>query len=400
MAHPITPRLLRKSLMALGVLATTLAGGAGVFLPRRLRPVRGRSAGPLPVRHRALRPRHHGGHVAHDLSPDASLTRGQAAVFAAKAFDQSAARAGRRAALGEWWTSAPHYNLGLGTSPVPYNPLGGIVCDGEDVWASSTNETHAGAVSRIHASDGRVLGTWPLDDAYALLVALGRVFVTQVGSSTGGLFAIDPSQPPSPPSSLIAPVAGGINSLAFDGSRIWAAGGGAILTVTPASATPWPVTTTTAVAQAFSVLFDGTNVWALTDTQPGTLVRLDATGNPLQTVIVGSNPRFATFDGANIWVPNLGSANVTVVQASTGAVLATLPLVVGAEKSLPWAATFDGQRVLVTDLFSRVSLFKAADLSPIATVDLGAGLGEPYQACNDGTHFFLAVLGPNAVGRF
>src|ERR1700674_3172772 len=88
--------------------------------------------------------------------------------------------------------------------------------------------------------------------------------------------------------------------------------------------------------------------------------------------------------------------SVTVVQASTGVVLATLT---GNGLNLPWAAAFDGQRVLVTSLFARVSLFKATDLSPIGSFDIGFG-NAPYQASSDGTNFFISVVGLGAVARY
>ena len=69
-------------------------------------------------------------------------------------------------------------------------------------------------------------------------------------------------------------------------------------------------------------------------------------GAVLQTVTVGSGPNFPAFDGANIWVPNLASASVSVVRASSGAVLQTLT---GNGLNFPQAAAFDGQRVLVTN---------------------------------------------------
>ncbi len=36
------------------------------------------------------------------------------------------------------------------------------------------------------------------------------------------------------------------------------------------------------------------------------------------------SPQFPVFDGTNIWVPNFFSNSITVVQASTGNVVATI----------------------------------------------------------------------------
>lgn len=78
----------------------------------------------------------------------------------------------------------------------------------------------------------------------------------------------------------------------------------------------------------------------------GKLLKLDANGAILQTVTVGSGPQVPVFDGANIWVPNDFSESVSVVRASTGAVIATLT---GNGLSGSAAAAFDGERVLITN---------------------------------------------------
>ncbi|MFY9552773.1 MAG: S-layer homology domain-containing protein, partial [Thermoanaerobaculia bacterium] len=53
------------------------------------------------------------GTSATTYSPDNSMTRGQAAVFVSKSFDQVIARTSRRAVLGQWWTPQGSGALGL-----------------------------------------------------------------------------------------------------------------------------------------------------------------------------------------------------------------------------------------------------------------------------------------------
>jgi DNA-binding beta-propeller fold protein YncE len=147
-----------------------------------------------------------------------------------------------------------------------------------------------------------------------------------------------------------------------------------------------------------SVLYDGGNIWA-TNTATGSLVKLDSAGAILQTVTVGGSPQHPIFDGSNIWVPNLDSSSVSVVRASSGAVLATLT---GNGMNAPFAAAFDGQRILVTNIVpisSTVSLWKAADLTPIGSFSTGAGTG-PYGACSDGINFWIALNGSSQLARF
>src|SRR5207253_6371574 len=122
-----------------------------------------------------------------------------------------------------------------------------------------------------------------------------------------------------------------------------------------------------------------------------TLKKLDANGNILQTVTVGNVPRFPVFDGTNIWVPsgtNIADSAVTVVRASTGAVLATLT---GNRLNLPITAAFDGQRILVTNNDGlSVSLWKAADLTPLGSVSTGVN-AVPIGACSDGLNFWITL---------
>src|SRR4029079_1026400 len=116
--------------------------------------------------------------------------------------------------------------------------------------------------------------------------------------------------------------------------------GGTVSIVTPGSTLPW---TTVPAAGSFNqpwgLVFDGANMW-VTDRGAGTLLKLDWDGAVVQTVPVGLGPQSPAFDGANIWVPNGDDDSVTVVQASTGAVIATLT---GSVLTAPAAAAFDGQ---------------------------------------------------------
>jgi hypothetical protein len=141
--------------------------------------------------------------------------------------------------------------------------------------------------------------------------------------------------------------------IAFDGLRIWTAnlgngspGTGSVSLITPGASIPWAVST---VSLGFSTpqgaLFDGANVW-VTDSNLGQILRLSSFGSILQSVTVGTLPTYPMFDGTNIWVPNNASSSVTVLRASSGAVLATLT---GNGVSAPNSVAFDGERVLVTN---------------------------------------------------
>lgn len=76
------------------------------------------------------------GTSATTFSPDDPLTRGQAAVFVSKGINQALARSSRRAALGQWWTTTPHWDIGLGTTTVDNDPEG-LQSDGVDIWVAN-----------------------------------------------------------------------------------------------------------------------------------------------------------------------------------------------------------------------------------------------------------------------
>src|SRR5215470_4443052 len=110
-------------------------------------------------------------------NPTGTVSRDQMAAFVTRAQDSALRRGNKRAALQQFWTTTPRYlsaSGGLGTTAVGIAP-GLVQSDGEDLWVANSNNT----VSQVHASNGKVIGTWTgADGAFGVLVAMGRVFVT------------------------------------------------------------------------------------------------------------------------------------------------------------------------------------------------------------------------------
>jgi hypothetical protein len=296
----------------------------------------------------------------------------------------------RRAALDQFWTTQNATVLGLTT--VGSNPQL-LKSDGADVWVANIGVP--GTVSRVRASDGKLLETWTgATSAAGVLVAMGRILVTAI-ANTGKLYMIDPGQP----AGTVMTVASNLGvrpfGIAFDGARAWTANdGGSVTIITPGATIPWAATTvTTGFSEPAGALYDGANIW-VTDAGAGTLLKLDSAGAILQTVTVGSFPEIPAFDGTNIWVPNFGSGSVSIVRASSGAVVQTLT---GNGLLAPFAAAFDGQRVLITDNDS-VSLWNAADLTPLGSFSTGSG-SFPNGVCSDGVNFWI-TLGTGKLARF
>jgi DNA-binding beta-propeller fold protein YncE len=59
-----------------------------------------------------------------------------------------------------------------------------------------------------------------------------------------------------------------------------------------------------------------------------------------------------------------------------------------------------GDRILVTNRFAnRISLWKAADLTPLGFVSTGNGT-QPTGAGSDGLNFWITLQGTNKLARF
>ncbi len=324
--------------------------------------------------------------------PTSSVSRLQMAAFLSRSVDGVLKRGSRRAALDQFWT--PQNASVLGLTTVGISPAL-VKSDGLDVWVANGSSN---SVSHVRGTDGKLLETWTgATSAWGVLVAMGRVFVSGQ-TIPGKLYRIDPSQPAGAVTAVASSLGSQPLGIAFDGSRIWTANnGGSVSIVTPGATIPWTVTTvTTGFNNPWGILYDGANIW-VTNFGVNTLVKLDSSGAVLQTVTVGGGPLFPAIDGANIWVPNSGSDSVSVVRASSGAVLQTLT---GNGLNSPQAAAFDGQRVLITNFTGNsVSLWKAADLTPLASFPTGAGTG-PYGACSDGVNFWITLSGASKIARF
>jgi YVTN family beta-propeller protein len=332
------------------------------------------------------------GTTATTFSPNDPVIRVEMTTFLQRSLDQGLTRTSRRAALNQWWT--PQNTNAMQTITLAGTPQY-CAADGEDIWVSTE-----GPVVQVQASTGAVLGTWTgAVISQGILVAMGKVFVVDFG--TNSLDVIDPTQPPGAVTQSSNHLGRDPRSIAFDGTNLWTANGsGSVSIITPQS--PYTVTTvTTGFSFPWGILYDGAHIW-VTDEAAGTLLKLNSSGGIIQTITVGGGPGFPVFDGTNIWVPNGTDNSITVVQASTGNVVATILPDATNQLDAPFAASFDGERILVTNLNNNsVTVFKAADLSFIANVTTGSELF-PYSVCSDGINFWVPVetFGVGSVLRF
>jgi hypothetical protein len=332
------------------------------------------------------------------FSPNLDVTRLQMTTFLQRSTDQGLKRSNRRAALGQWWT--PKSADGLQKVALPGSgPASFCRADGERVWVG--NGTN---VVSVLASTGELAVTVPgLGGSIfgGVLSANGRVYST--GGTGQSLMTIRGTwAPPFMYSQNISgPQGYDPNNLAFDGDRIWtanlAAGSVAIISVS-SGLLVLPGVVVGGFTGPVDVVYDGANIWVV-ERDADRIRKLDANGSVLQTVQVGNGPAYAAYDGANLWVPNQADSSVTVVQASTGMVVATIASNASNRLSQPLQAAFDGERILVTNSGNdSVTLFRAADLGLIGNVQLAAG-SVPFGACSDGINFWVTLRGPQQLLR-
>ena len=328
-------------------------------------------------------------------SPGANVTRDQMADLLARTQNSALKRGSRRAALNQFWTTEPKYSITQGAGKLGTTALGTatqVASDGADLWV--TNYNH-GTVSRVRASDGKLLETWTgATSAWGVLVAMGRVFVT--GLYPGNLYVIDPSQPAGAVTTLSSALGGNPVSIAFDGTKLWTANrDGTVSRIYPGE--PFFVSNIGGFVYLNGILYDGANIWVTEGGSPGHLKKLNASGAVIATVTVGDEPYSPVYDGTNIWAPNYGSNTMSVVRPSDGVVLATLT---GNGLYGPVAAAFDGQRILVANYNGNsVSLFRAADFAPLGSFATGAS-SHPFGACSDGLYFWVTLDIPGRLARF
>jgi hypothetical protein len=332
------------------------------------------------------------------------------AAFVSRTHDSALKRGSKRAALQQWWrptTVAVLRGTMVGSGPAK------IVSDGTDLWVAANGSDF---VSRVRASDGDHLNFY-LDDMaspnfnpHDILVAAGYVFVTslQGPSSPGRVYRIDPRLHPGPDNATVFADNTGPNptGITFDGTYLWTANnaggliGGSITRITTNGI---ETTYTTGFTAPSDILWDGENLW-VADFAGDRVRRVDPdTGAVLQSIVVGNAPRELLFDGANLWVSNFFDDSVTVIRAIgslRGTVLQTLT---GNGLNAPAGMAFDGERVLVCNfssgLLSSVSLFKAADLTPLGNLFTGTD-STPIAACGDGLNIWIVRQGMGDIVRF
>ncbi len=229
----------------------------------------------------------------------------------------------------------------VGSYPVGNTPEG-IAFDGANLWIVNVNDN---TITKLRASDGSTLGTYPAGyspayvafDGTNLWVTHGgnNNFVTEIRASDGATLGTFPTGT-------------GPNGIAFDGTNIWVANIGSG-TLTELRASDGSTVGTFSVGPNLAFLaFDGANMW-VTSNQYNTVYKVRVSdGSVLASVYVPSGAVFIAFDGANIWVGGINTyRNITQIRGSDLTILGTYPIA-----GQPGGVAFDGANIWITNITS------------------------------------------------
>ena len=278
--------------------------------------------------------------------------------------------------------------LAVGTGPI------GITFDGENIW---TVNNSANSVTKISASAGRVINTYPVGTSPFAAASDGTyLWVTNyITNDVTKLKVSDGS------------VAGTYNvgsnprGIAFDGKYIWTANFGSAnvsrLLATDGSDAGTFATGSGTTPYGIAVDNQG-NVW-VTNSAGNTVVKLKGSdGSFLGTLptapVSNAAPRHVVFDGIFVWVSNFNTNTIRKIYGPTGSFAdITLPV------NNPEGMVFDGTNVWVACYVSNVLLkLKGSDGTVIASVPL-SNFQQRYLAF-DGKTVWAANFALDSVSRY
>jgi cell division septation protein DedD len=278
-----------------------------------------------------------------------------------------------------------------------------LVFDGLHIWTANYDND---SVSKLQASDGALIGTYPTGSGPTGMAFDGTHIWTSnlIGNSVSKLRASD--------GALIGTYPVGLypRYLAFDGAHIWASNGGSN-SVSKLRASDGELIGTYSVVVssernvgASGIAFDGTHIWTANSfddsvsklrASDGELIGTYPAGDsPLRIdqATHGSSPRYSpqdlALDGAHIWTANSSDASVSKLRASDGELIGTYP-VPGVEAM--YGIAFDGTHIYTSEYNGGyVSKLRASDGALIDRYLVGNGL---YGMAFDGTHIWAAISG-------
>jgi len=271
-------------------------------------------------------------------------------------------------ALGRWDLIRP--------GPVNFQLLGGSLAgaafDGANIWiANNQHDT----VTKLRASDGQILGTFPVGTAPEAIVFDGtNIWVANRNSNN--LTKLQTSD-----GAVLGTFAAGDGPtrLAFDGTNIWVTNffDNNVMKLGPDGT----ILNTYSANGPVGIVFDGTYVW-YANWWDGTVSRRRASDGTLVGLVNSYNlgAKELAFDGVNIWVT--AGQRLTKLRASDGLVRGTF--VIAGDQSV----AFDGENIWLATANPSVTRLRATDGQAIESISLASST----RACVfDGKHMWVTT---------
>ena len=187
-------------------------------------------------------------------------------------------------------------------------------------------------------------------------------------------------------------------------SLLLGCGGGGGSSTPAGSTSRWSLTNTPVGTSPVGVLFDGTHIWVANENSNDVYKILAATGAVLQVYPAGHGAQYLAYDPVrgNVWITNPGDGTVTVINASSGAVV-TYPA-----GNSPDGIAFDGTSIWITNqvytgappfpmsTVCTVTQLRASDGSLVATHQVGE---RPQWVTAGGGYLWVTNGSDNTVSR-
>ena len=265
-------------------------------------------------------------------------------------------------------------NIGVGSAP------SGMTFDGSNLWVVNIN---GNSISKIRASDGTVLNTFPAGAGPQHAAFDGtNIWITDFTTSNNvqkmrasdgviiGTFSV-----PTFPSAIV-----------YDGANLWIQNGN---NVTKLRASDGAVLGTFAVGNfPLRIVFDGANVWVANFASSNVTKIRAGDGVNLGTFAAGGSPSGITFDGSSIWLAT--PTGLTKLRLSDGANIGSFPMATGASD-----VAFDGSNLwAISGSTAEVFRIRASDGVVLGTYAVGTS---PKAMAFDGRNMWVTNQGSNSV---
>lgn len=191
-------------------------------------------------------------------------------------------------------------------------------------------------------------------------------------------------------------VIGAPNKVAFDGANMWVTTGNRVFVLRVSNGTQLPFSPVVyGPGGGTGIAYDGINMWVTRPIANLVTIIHASTGAIVNNITAGTNPIRAAFDGTHMWIVNEVSNNVSVFNRDgTLAALPTNPIPVG---TAPLGIVFDGSNMWVANEGSNnVTKIQASNGAVLGTFPVGIA---PFGIEFDGINIWVSNSGDNTISK-